>query len=245
MLSRRFCLGVILGCLLIPPHAALSATVATTGIISGETTWSRDDTVLVSGILIVAVTGRLTVEAGTRVFCDPGARLIVSGELRADGGSTQRILFTSRADTVGGQPTAGAWGGIIFQSNGQGLLRHCDIRYATECVSALGSSPTVENSVIENFSIAGCNIDGYDAFPRTTPRIEDCIIMQTDPELVGVGSGIAVYHQADVTITGCRVRRCRDGIGLYGYSVMAPYFTITNSEIGDNARYGIYTYAEG
>ncbi|HUU45020.1 MAG TPA: right-handed parallel beta-helix repeat-containing protein [Acidobacteriota bacterium] len=245
MNSRGLCLGIVLAGLLIPSSAVLSATVEATGYIVNDTTWTGTDTVIVSGFLIVADTVKLTVEAGARVLFTSGAKLMVQGEVEAEGSSTQRILFTSSADTTGGTPVAGAWAGISFEMTGRGSLRHCDFKYATNSVSALESSPTIERCVMEHFSVAGCYIDGYDAYPRTTPRVENCIIMQTDPALIGTGNGIVIYRATNVTITGCWIRNCRDGLNVNAVGSLTPHFAVTNTDIGDNARYGIYTYAGG
>lgn len=68
----------------------------------------------ISADLEVPAGGRLTVEPGTSLYFDPGARLLVSGTLNASGTETQRIYF-SRFNNA---PASNNWGGLQFTGNG-------------------------------------------------------------------------------------------------------------------------------
>jgi len=245
MKPRILVCTVILAQFLIAWAKPSSATVEISGTIAGDTTWTNTVTIIVTGDVTVTGPATLTIDAGTIVLFNPETGLYIQGQLTAEGNSANRILFTSSADTAGGTPSAGGWGGIKFEANSDGILRDCDLRYANRCVDIDRSSPELDRCVIEDFSSRGIYVDGSSSNPPIKPVIEYCVIGQNDLNLQGTGVGIFVYRNVDVTISGCKISNCRDGIELYGSGTLAPRFQVTGCEIRDHASRGVYTHAGG
>ncbi len=222
-----------------------SAAVDVGGTITTDTTWTGIDTIIVTDAVIVADSVRLTIQAGAIIMFSPATALFVQGELIADGEGTNRILFTSSADTAGGSPAAGEWKGVKFELNSDGILSHCDLRYADSCIAIYESSPEFFGCLVEDFSVGGFYMDGYSDSLPITPLIENCVIRQRDASLVGTGTGIFVYRSVDITLSGCRVGNCFYGLDFAGRQTIVPHFQVTGCEIHDHASRGIYAHAGG
>jgi len=83
---------------------------------------------IVTGNLTVNTGVTLTTEAGVRVEFKQGTRFTVLGSLEAD-----HTVFTSYADSVGGDPQPGYWGNIKigdYYHSGYVHLKHCEVKYA-------------------------------------------------------------------------------------------------------------------
>ena len=93
------------------------------GLGTGTTTWTCDNTYLLDGFVFVNSGQALTIEAGTVIKGLPGqgadaAALIVArgGQIYAEGTETCPITFTFEADPLDGSvsfDTRGQWGGVI------------------------------------------------------------------------------------------------------------------------------------
>jgi hypothetical protein len=105
-----FCLTVATG---------LFAQVVVSGDITTNTTWTKNNTYLLSGFVYVTDGATLTIEAGTTIKGDKTTKgtLVVTrgGKLIADGTPSAPIVFTSNEAT----PTYGDWGGIIILGKAQ------------------------------------------------------------------------------------------------------------------------------
>lgn len=222
-----------------------SAYVEVSGTITSDTTWTSLDTIIVTGSVTVTDAARLTIQPGTIIMFRTGTALYVGGELMANGEKDNRILFTSSADTAGGSPAAGEWYGVCLQENSTGVLHFCDLRYAIYNVFADRASVELFSCVIENFSYRGFYMDGVFANPPITAMIENCEFRQSDPNLLGTGTGIYVYRSVNVTITECTVSDCYYGLYFYGQGVYIPHFQVSSSEVRDHAARGICAIAGG
>lgn len=113
--------------------------------------------------LVVAEGATLTLNAGTRLYFHPTARLIVRGRLVAVGSADSPVLF--RGDRLGnmfaGQPydrIPAQWGGIVFAGNSYGNhLNFCDIHSGEFGLRVDSGSITqeklrLENSIVHNVS---------------------------------------------------------------------------------------------
>jgi len=97
------------------PYAA--TTVIVTGIISSNTTWTRNNVYLLNGVVYVDTLVTLTIEAGTVIrgnFFDKTSSLIVQrgAKLNANGTQCNPIVFTSNRAV--GDRAKGDWGGVIL-----------------------------------------------------------------------------------------------------------------------------------
>lgn len=113
--------------------------------------------------LVVAEGATLTLNAGTRLYFHPSARLIIRGKLLAQGSVDSPVLF--RGDRLGnmfaGQPydrIPAQWGGIVIAGNSYGnQLNFCDIHSGEFGLRVDSGAITqeklrLENSVVHNVS---------------------------------------------------------------------------------------------
>ncbi|MFC2116889.1 right-handed parallel beta-helix repeat-containing protein, partial [Bacteroidota bacterium] len=114
-----------------------ATTVEVSGYITENTTWS-DDTVKVTGSIIISDNITLTIEPRTTIIFHGYFYLRVDGTIRAEGQEGDTILFT-RIDTSGFHnmyDPAGSWQGIIIDNYGQiddndtSVFNHCIIEFA-------------------------------------------------------------------------------------------------------------------
>lgn len=91
----------------------LSAQITVSGDISTNTTWTKNNTYLLSGFVYVTNGAKLTIEPGTVIKGEKsskGALIITRGaQIIANGTPSEPIVFTSNEAA----PSYGDWGGVI------------------------------------------------------------------------------------------------------------------------------------
>ena len=114
-------------------------TVAVTGAITADVTWTNDKIYELNQKVVVDNGATLTIEAGTIIKGKPGtgslasALIIARGsKINAEGTSTSPIIFTSTSDNIDAGQTAGTnldesnrglWGGLIVLGNAPGSFK--------------------------------------------------------------------------------------------------------------------------
>jgi len=149
----------------------LKMSAAGTDVSSNITNpiWTADNSpYVISGVIEVAKGAVLKIEAGTEIRFNPGAKILVKGELNAEGTSANPITMTLNATS-----TAGVWGGIEFSpesvsatlNNGE-YLRGSIIRYAIikfgRGIKCDDASPYIADNQIMNNTV-GLEIVGDNA----------------------------------------------------------------------------------
>ena len=124
-------------------------------------------------------------------------------------------------------------------------LPYSDLCYAINSVHVNRSSTELYGCVIEDFSSSGFFIDGYDTNPPITMVIEGCVVRQNDSNLLGTGTGIFVYRSVNITVSGCEVSNCFDGMFFLGQGTDVPHFQVSRCEVLDNVSRGISALAGG
>ena len=126
-------------------------------VIDGEMVWSG--TVHIDGVVTVKKTGRLVIEAGTRIAFVPrdhdgdgigDAELLVEGTLVARGTPEHPILFTSAAR----QPRPADWKYVYLDFSRESVLDHVIAEYAYSGLQVHFSRARVTNSIFR------FNVDG-------------------------------------------------------------------------------------
>jgi hypothetical protein len=99
--------------------AGISAQVVVSGDVSTNTTWTKNNTYLLSGFVYVTGGATLTIEPGTVIKGDKttkGTLIVTRGaKIVADGTANEPIVFTSNEAT----PSYGDWGGLILLGKAQ------------------------------------------------------------------------------------------------------------------------------
>lgn len=105
---------LLLSISLLVMSAQLTAQVVVSGDITTNTTWTKNNTYLLTGFVYVTSGAKLTIEPGTVIKGDKASKgsLIVTrgAQIIADGTPTEPIVFTSNESS----PTYGDWGGLIL-----------------------------------------------------------------------------------------------------------------------------------
>ena len=224
-----------------------SWAITTSGEITGDETWSG--TVHMTGDVIVAASGSLTILPGTRVECEALSddqldgfdvsriELIVQGgSLIADGTKDSTVAFTSSTSQLWD------WHGIRILW-GEATIRHCVVEYAYRGLDLDSGASVVENCTFGN------NNTGMYISSSAALTLSNCTV---------VGNGQAMNSSADsssLTLTDCLIAENSRGImmgaatidrctvvenGEYGVYISGQVSTaIRNSDISDNGHYGV------
>ncbi len=145
----------------VPPPTPSPGTHC--GSLTANTSWSANQTHLLTCSVTIPAGKTLTIAAGTVIKAKPGVAITVRGQLITNGTTDKPVTFTSVNDhTIGGNtgtgtPTTSDWAGIT--TNDSGAVAHLD------------------GVVIRHAAIALNNIRGYDVRIRGVLR-EDAIGVQ-------------------------------------------------------------------
>lgn len=223
----------------------LSTTVELSGTLNTDTTWLASDTILITDSVTIAPATQLTILAGTVIMFGSNANIKIDGALIAAGTELRRIVFTARADTVGGLPLAGSWYGLLFRESGHGNLNYCDLSYGMNNIHVFKASLEIHKCIIENFSGNGVFTDGYVSALPISIYIDSSIIRQSDPTLQGTATGIYSYRNVDLTISNSLINSCSFGVYFLGSGTIVPHFQILGCDIRDHGIGGIYAISGG
>jgi len=107
-----WCLSLAAAFLFPWPSFAAGTSVSGSSITNPD--WTPDNSpYVVSGTLEVSKGATLRVEAGTEIRFNPGAQIVVDGELDVLGTAASPVMMTLNTASS----TSGTWGGIVFTSN--------------------------------------------------------------------------------------------------------------------------------
>ncbi len=128
--------------------------------IKTNTTWSKQLPYVVLGGLLIDSFAQLTIPAGTRIFCNANAPIIVKGRLVVQGNTidtTQRVVFTGDRLDEDYKDLPASWPGIVFtEISNSNTIDGAIIKNAYQAI--LIDKPinnnlttlTLRNTVIEN-----------------------------------------------------------------------------------------------
>jgi hypothetical protein len=192
-----------------------------TGELTEDTTWAGacvlEDTVFVPAGVV------LKIEPGTMVLMKDEARLVVYGQLLADGTETNPIYFTHHSDGV-------KWKQIMFIEAQDSRLVHCIVEYADSEGAHQDYYVPGPRNYHEAIVALACHLD-----------IEDCTFRNLPDESAGAeGDAMAIIsddqdHPGDASanIRGCEFLSIGQGVHTrYAYVLVEDcYFT---GKRGDN-----------
>jgi CotH kinase protein/Lamin Tail Domain/Right handed beta helix region len=154
----------------------------------------------VMGDLVVPAGVTLTIDPGTTIYFEQGARLIINGRLTAEGTPYRRIQLTRQPGS------SAAWGGLVFNSAEDNRLAYVDMLYSSADSASIRLSDS--RLSIDNVTWAGTDktilqIDGSSlavrncTFPDTTVQtVSGHRVLSADPYMIfenntfGVCSGL-------------------------------------------------------
>ncbi|MHB8904028.1 MAG: right-handed parallel beta-helix repeat-containing protein [Patescibacteria group bacterium] len=134
----------------------MQAATSFSGTISSPDWTESNGPYIVTGIMEVTKGAVLTIGPGTEVRFNPGAKIIVNGELDVQGTTENPVIMTSATST----PKSGDWGGIEFtdkavsatvDSNGNyvkgSIIKNAIIKFS-QGIKITDSSPYIANNQI-------------------------------------------------------------------------------------------------
>lgn len=136
-------------------------TVKDNGEGTGTTTWSKDTTYILDGLVFVNDGSELTINAGTMIQGKPGqgensSAMVVAmgGKITAKGTISEPIVFTGLGDTYTGEAgypvkTRGVWGGLIMlgkATTSNSVQKHIEGISESESRGIYGGSDDSDNS---------------------------------------------------------------------------------------------------
>ncbi len=186
--------------------------------IEEDVTWTKADSPYIFDVVLIDPFSKLTIEPGTVVKFRPGGGIAVFGELEARGSETQKIIFTSEKDDIGGDtnadgnatvPAPGDWVGILAAPGSRTNLEHATITYG-----------------------------GYFPYPikEIDALLPDYIYkfpQEISNETAPINIGALTTDAGEITGNDLQISNNNRGVQAFHGSI-----NITNSEISGNQEYG-------
>lgn len=170
--------------------------------VTTDTVWTNDLPIVVLGELTVNAGKKLTINAGTNVYCHADGVLIVDGTLQANGTANNRINFRSdRLDDPYRDYPAG-WPGINFGSNStNNQLTYCNIRNAYQAIVVSPNQFTAPKLFLNQ-----CMIDNaYDAGILSVAgdvTANNCLISNCGANVIIAGGGNYSFNFCTIAAYG-------------------------------------------
>jgi parallel beta-helix repeat protein len=152
-ISVSFCLGI----LVLPSHMQASEKVPEyVGAYANNLVW--DETVTMTGDVLILENGSLTIRAGTRVNVVPAegtkidpeylssqTELLIRGKLDIQGTPEEPVRFVIMAT---GETDAIAWSGITLDRATESSIRYAELERADIAIRCVSSSPEISGNQI-------------------------------------------------------------------------------------------------
>ncbi|MCI0635754.1 MAG: right-handed parallel beta-helix repeat-containing protein, partial [Actinobacteria bacterium] len=214
-------------------HRTNRPTAVVAGAVEGDTTWSAGaGPYRMTGDVVVPPGATLTIEGGTVVLVENGARILVEGRIVADGAPEAPIVMNAYTCDA-------FWEGIVIRNTGTDdasplhVLRHVRFSHgesddaAPGFVGAENAKLLVEDCVFESvfadvidtsdarLTVRACRFEHVQEgvhCARSATHVEDCVFR----DLLGDSDGIDFDTTSErSTIAGCLFDGCTDdGIDL-------------------------------
>ena len=177
-------------------------TVLATDVLAGQSvTWDAGRLWRVCGDLAVTASGRLVIEANTTVKFCRGSRLLVYGELTADGTPSAPITFTSYEFP----PAPGDWAGIWYRPGSAGELLGVVVEHVTDGILVSGSSPAIVGLSARLGTGDAVNFTGSSATLR-------------DASIAGFARGVRLWNASALVQNVTIANATREAVSLLGTS---------------------------
>ena len=175
------------------------------GTLSEDAIWRGGVSYWIRGNVTVADGSTLSLSPGTVIKAGGNTRLLVQGNMVADGSLSDQIVFTSYLDdNYGGDtngdgdnttPSAGNWRGLRFENCGaETVFRNAVVRYAGDdnynAIDLYNSSFDVENAIIVNNNYVGVYAD-----QSTVTHLSNCDIYGNNN--LGVSAHASIAQPVD------------------------------------------------
>jgi hypothetical protein len=211
--KKSYAIVLFLAALLLGAGAGAGAQEL---ILDKNTEWSgaldfKTDVVVKEGVT-------LTVKPGAKAVFGPGARLVVLGNLSAEGSPEENVYLGPGAE---GEKKDQKWGGLVFGGVASSRVSRARI-VGAEKIEASASSVTFSDSVIEK------GVNGFIFVTGGRSLIEKCRISDM------AESGITVTLNSLVEVYNSQIERCKkNGVSNNQHgAIRVGTSTVTDCETG-------------
>ena len=214
--------------------------------ISQTVSWSGE--IRITGDVVVAPTGILIIEQGTKIVFEAQSdskksgedptrcELMVKGVLLAKGTANNKIVFTSSSKS----PRMGDWYGIQIASSRQGSeIEYAIVEYAYDGITIKKSSPQITNSHIRYNYNSGLTIE-----IKANPRLIANVISENGY------AGIVCQLNANPYLSENMIALNQIGIIVFGKSQpnlgsleKGPNYNIGQNTIINNVEYDFHNHS--
>ena len=214
--------------------------------ISNDQHWKG--TIVIRGDVTITPTGRLTIDSGTKILFEPNvdkkksgtdktrSGIIVRGTLVAKGKISEKIVFTSAAESK----RMNDWYGIEFlHVKSQSIIDYCMIEYAFNGIVIKNSKIQVSNSIIRYNFNSGILVE-----TKSNPKIINNFISENDY------AGIICRIGAEPILTNNLVTLNRFGVVILDISSVNmgslnkdDKYNPGNNKILNNEEYNVYNHS--
>jgi hypothetical protein len=134
-----------------------NATFLTKQTLACNSTWVNTKPYLLTDTIFIDNHCTLNIEAGTRIYADRNAALIVNGTLLVNGLKDSTVKFSGTRFDGNFKKTPGQWAGIVLNSTAKNnSIRYANIQNAVTGISIFSQdSTTLAYTVIENMLESG------------------------------------------------------------------------------------------
>lgn len=203
-------------------------------ILITDSVWNKPGTWKNAGIpyilahdVVLDTMAEVTIEPGVHIqFQEYSSDLIVRGNLKCEGTDANPITFNSWHSN----PPPGRWGALVFENGATGSLRRIVMRHGGSGYFSAGgnsmlrlrqgSQVSVEQVSISNSGTSGIIVEATDTTIRNS-LIENCKL-----------SGIHALSLAEVSVTGCEISQCENGVFAQNSAVLR----LTSSILSGNTN---------
>ncbi len=212
--------------------------------ITTNTTWTNNLPYVISGGLTIKQGRTLTMQKGTRVFCNAGAPIFVYGNLVTNGEKNEidRVIFKGDRTDADYKDYPGGWPGILVYNTGSLVFNFTKVLNAYQAIVGGGATITLNETIIDNAYDVGL------AALNCTVNMRNCLVSNcgNDAELGSGGSNILIREGGNINLNHCTFVTHSNAFQIHKQPVLYLHNTTTalNCTIRNSIIYGLGGLAE-
>ena len=213
------------------------------GILNQDENWQADLPYIIENSLTIAEDTELTIESGTVVKFNGGSKMLVEGDLLAQGEEENPIIFTSITDSD--PENNGGYYIYFYSSSENSILENIVVRYGGAYINDFAgyraamtvedTSLTISNSVVENNFFAGLYLNNSNSTIQNT-IFRDNNLKYSDWGLGSYSNGLYLVNSSEVDLSGSHFERNYYGIHIEDINGDCPDLSDVTFGKGDNAN---------
>jgi hypothetical protein len=212
--------------------------------ITTNTVWTNNLPYVISGGLTIKQGRTLTLQKGTRIYCNAGAPIFVYGNLIANGEKydSTRVVFRGDRTDADYKDYPGGWPGILVYNTGSLNFTYAKVLNAYQAIVAGGANITLNETIIDNAYDIGL------AALASTVNMRNCLISNcgNDAEAGAGGSNVIIRDGGTCNINHCTIVTFANAFQIHKQPALYLHNTSTalTCTIRNSIIYGLGGLAE-